>query len=56
MKSAAKISISLPKAALRRADRERRKTGESRSEFFRRALQTLFESANREAAIRSYVE
>ena len=54
--SYSRITISLPEGTLARAERERRSTGESRSELFRRALEALFEADRREAAIRSYVE
>jgi metal-responsive CopG/Arc/MetJ family transcriptional regulator len=56
MITTAKISISLPEDVLERAERERRATGESRSELFRRALEALFESQRHEAAVRRYVE
>lgn len=56
MTTTAKISISLPKDVLERAERERRETGESRSELFRRALEALFERHHHEAAVRRYVE
>lgn len=56
MSKTAKISISLPADVLVRADRERRESGESRSELFRRALETLFREKRREAAVRRYVD
>lgn len=56
MPKTAKISISLPTDLLVRADRERRESGESRSELFRRALETLFREKRREAAVRRYVD
>jgi len=56
MPKSAKISISLPDEVLRRADRERRESGESRSELFRRALEVLFREQRREAAINRYVD
>lgn len=51
-----KVSISLPADVLARAERARRVSGESRSELFRRALETLFESERHDAAVASYVE
>ncbi len=39
MKKSAKIAISLPEALLERIEQEREATGESRSEFLRRALE-----------------
>lgn len=56
MPKTAKISISLPDDVLARADRERKTSGESRSELFRRALEVLFRQQQREAAVRHYVE
>lgn len=56
MRATAKVSVSLPAHILERADRERRETGESRSEFFRRALEALFASQRREVAERRYLE
>lgn len=56
MSKTAKISISLPADVLARADRERRKSGESRSELFRHALETLFRQRHRDAAVRRYIE
>ncbi|MGH9380147.1 MAG: ribbon-helix-helix protein, CopG family [Thermoanaerobaculia bacterium] len=56
MQKTAKISISLPTDILVRADQERRESGESRSELFRRALETLFREKRREAAVRRYVD
>ncbi|MFP3941238.1 MAG: ribbon-helix-helix domain-containing protein [Thermoanaerobaculia bacterium] len=56
MSTTAKISISIPEDVLERAERERRQTGESRSELFRRALEVLFEKQRQEAAVRRYVE
>ncbi len=55
MSKAAKISISLPDEVLERADRERDVSGESRSEYFRRALETLFREQERRAQVERYV-
>ncbi|MGH7565163.1 MAG: ribbon-helix-helix protein, CopG family [Gemmatimonadota bacterium] len=55
MSKTAKISISLPADMLAHADRERSKSGESRSELFRRALEALFREKHREASVRRYV-
>jgi len=41
MRKTAKIAISLPEEVLAAVERERRSSGESRSEFFRRAAETL---------------
>jgi metal-responsive CopG/Arc/MetJ family transcriptional regulator len=48
MGSVVRISIQLPAEILRIADRERRSTGETRSELFRRALEEMV--ARRERA------
>ncbi|MGH7572786.1 MAG: CopG family ribbon-helix-helix protein [Gemmatimonadota bacterium] len=56
MSKSAKISISLPADLLARADQERRQSGESRSELFRRALETLFRERRHDAAVRRYVD
>lgn len=56
MQLSAKISISLPDRLLRRADKKRRQTGESRSEFFRRAAETLLEADERRNAVDRYVK
>ena len=55
MASSAKISISLPRATLERADRERRASGESRSEFFRRAVEAYLGQKRRREATERYV-
>ncbi len=55
MPKTAKISISLPDDVLSRADRNRSERGESRSEFFRRALEALFREEERRAAVDRYV-
>ncbi len=56
MPKTAKISISLPDDVLDRAEKERNASGESRSEFFRRALETLFREKERRAKVQRYVE
>ena len=56
MPTSTKVSISLPKATLETADRERRETGESRSQFFRRAVEALIEQQRRSAAVERYVQ
>ena len=55
MSGAAKISISLPSDVLEAAERERRATGESRSQFFRRAVEALLRQERERLAIRQYV-
>ncbi len=51
----ARITISLPVELLEQAEVERKGRGESRSELFRRALETLFEKQRYETAVDSYV-
>ena len=51
----ARISISLPRATLERADRERRASGQSRSEFFRHAVEEYLRQRKRREAIDRYV-
>jgi metal-responsive CopG/Arc/MetJ family transcriptional regulator len=55
MESSAKISISLPTATLRAADRERRSTRETRSQFFRRAVEELVQRRRKREEIDRYV-
>lgn len=55
MNPTAKISISLPRSTLERADRERHASGQSRSEFFRRAVEEYLRERRRREAIESYV-
>jgi metal-responsive CopG/Arc/MetJ family transcriptional regulator len=55
MPRTAKISISLPADTLRGADRERRSTGESRSEFFRRAVEELVRRRREREEIDRYI-
>ncbi len=60
MPKTAKIAISLPERLLLGIDRERRASGESRSEFFRRAVQALLKGERErnleEQYIRGYLE
>jgi metal-responsive CopG/Arc/MetJ family transcriptional regulator len=51
----AKISISLPQDVLAAAEAERRATGETRSEFFRRAVERLLEREREEEAVEKYI-
>lgn len=58
MTKTAKIAISLPEEVLAAVERERRGSGESRSEFFRRAVEALLrrqrEQEMNELYIRAY--
>lgn len=51
----AKVSLSLPKDLLRAVERWRRATGETRSEFVRRALLESLERREREDEIERYI-
>ena len=55
MPKTARISISLPAETLRIADRECRTSGESRSEFFRRAVDDLVRRRHEREALDRYV-
>jgi metal-responsive CopG/Arc/MetJ family transcriptional regulator len=55
MSRIARVSISLPADTLRAADRERRETHESRSEFFRRAVDELIRRRREREEIDKYV-
>ena len=58
MAKTAKIAISLPEEMLSAVERERRSSGESRSQFFRRAVEALLrrqrEQEMNEQYIRAY--
>lgn len=56
MPSSAKISISLPAPLLRRIDRYCRATGETRSEFLRRAAIGSLEQEEHREAVRRYLD
>lgn len=56
MAPVAKISISLPSALLRRVDRYCRGTGETRSEFLRRAAISTLEAEEHREAVRRYLD
>lgn len=58
MSKTTKIAISIPEDVLAAVERERQSSGESRSQFFRRAVEMLFkqrqELALREQYVRGY--
>ncbi len=56
MRRAVKIAISLPAEVLDAAERERHATGETRSEFFRRAVETLLRRERERAVIERYIQ
>lgn len=51
----AKIAISLPDDVLEDIERERTATGETRSEFLRRAVRTLLHHLREQEAVERYV-
>ncbi len=56
MGKAVKIAISLPEQLLEAAESERHVTGETRSEFFRRAVETLLRRERQREAFERYVQ
>jgi metal-responsive CopG/Arc/MetJ family transcriptional regulator len=56
MSRAVKVAVSLPSDLFKAAERERRAIGDSRSEFFRRALETVLRRHRERESIRQYVE
>ena len=55
MPKTAKIAISLPEEVLNAVEREREGSGESRSQFFRRAVETLLRQRQERERIEQYV-
>ena len=51
----AKIAISLPEEVLQDIEQERLATGESRSEFFRRAIKAYFQDKRKKEYVESYI-
>ena len=56
MGKAVKVTISLSREMLAAADRERLARGETRSEFFRAAVQTFLREIQEQADIERYVQ
>ncbi|MBW1811714.1 MAG: ribbon-helix-helix protein, CopG family [Deltaproteobacteria bacterium] len=56
MAQSAKIAISLPKSLVRLMERERKRTGETRSAFVRRAVRLLFQEKEHMLQVSEYVE
>ena len=52
----AKIAISLPVEVLRKVERLRKQTGESRSSVIRKAIERIFEESRRAKDIEAYIE
>jgi metal-responsive CopG/Arc/MetJ family transcriptional regulator len=55
MPKTAKIAISLPGEVLEAVERERQESGESRSEFFRRAVDILLRRRREQEMSRQYI-
>ena len=56
MPNAVKVAISLPSAILQTIEAERRKRGESRSEFFRQAVQSFLRELKERRDVERYVQ
>lgn len=56
MKKSAKVAISLPEHVLKAVERERKARGESRSEFFRRAVEKFLKQEQESKAIEKYTQ
>ena len=55
MGKVAKVAISLPEDVLEAVDLERQAKGESRSQFFRRAIERLLKQERESSAAKDYV-
>ena len=55
MRKVAKIAISLPGDVLEVVEKERKAKGESRSEFFRRAVEALLRQQRERVAVEQYM-
>jgi len=55
MGKSAKVAISLPMDVLKAVEMERKAKGESRSRFFRRAIERLLKEERGSSAIQSYI-
>jgi metal-responsive CopG/Arc/MetJ family transcriptional regulator len=51
-----KVAISLPSTILDSVEKERRKRGESRSEFFRQAVQAFLNDLQRRKDVERYIK
>jgi metal-responsive CopG/Arc/MetJ family transcriptional regulator len=56
MPNAVKIAISLPSSMLDSVEKERRKRGESRSEFFQQAVQSFLRDLRRRKDVERYIK
>ena len=55
MDKSAKVAISLPENVLKIIEKERKARGESRSEFFRRAVERLLKLEKESADVKAYI-
>ena len=56
MSQAVKVAISLPPKILDSVEKERRRRGESRSEFFRQAVQAFLRDLQRRKDVERYIQ
>ncbi|MDO8636090.1 MAG: ribbon-helix-helix domain-containing protein [Dehalococcoidia bacterium] len=56
MAKVAKVAISLPQDILKIVEQERKTKGESRSEFFRRAVEELLRQEREKVAVEKYIQ
>ncbi|MDD4873499.1 MAG: ribbon-helix-helix protein, CopG family [Dehalococcoidales bacterium] len=56
MDKSAKVAISLPENMLEAVEKERKARGESRSEFFRRAIDELLKQEQEAKTIEAYIK
>lgn len=56
MPRTAKIAISLPEDLLKAIEEERKASGQSRSQFFRRAVEAYWQRRKERLAVEQYVE
>jgi metal-responsive CopG/Arc/MetJ family transcriptional regulator len=56
MSKAIKIAISLPPELLKAADQKRQDRGETRSEFFRHAVESLLRREEEQEAVQRYIQ
>ena len=55
MDKSTKVAISLPKHILKAVEKERKASGESRSEFFRRAVEKMIRQNQESREVESYI-
>ncbi len=55
MGKVAKVAISMPEDVLKAVEKERKARGETRSEFFRRAIEKILKEEGESSAIKDYI-